>query len=232
MDASHIIKILTVFFDAELSPNEVAYLRGAALDAMKRSNGNVDVLFHNHSEEDSFRFSYPLVQYKCIDGRAAIVCVGEGADMIGELLSSLVGEISLGGRIVELGAPQVFPIQSSIEIINGEEETYHIARWTPLNSKNYDQYRMLEGLSERISFLEKTLVGNILSMAKGLGIHFDDQIGCKILRISDPYLVRNKGVKMMAFDAFFKTNVSLPDYIGLGKHVSIGNGTVHHLPSD
>jgi hypothetical protein len=30
----------------------------------------------------------------------------------------------------------------------------------------------------------------------------------------------------MSFDAEFKTNVSLPDYIGLGKGVSLGMGTV------
>ena len=30
----------------------------------------------------------------------------------------------------------------------------------------------------------------------------------------------------MAFDAVFKSNLSLPDYMGIGKHVSLGFGTV------
>lgn len=34
---------------------------------------------------------------------------------------------------------------------------------------------------------------------------------------------------MMGFDIRFKSNVSLPDYIGLGKGVSIGFGMIKRL---
>ena len=35
-----------------------------------------------------------------------------------------------------------------------------------------------------------------------------------------------KGTKLMAFDAEFRSNVSLPDFVGLRKGVSLGMGTV------
>ena len=41
-----------------------------------------------------------------------------------------------------------------------------------------------------------------------------------------PKIVTAKGVKMLAFDVEFKTNLSIPDYMGIGKHVSLGYGTV------
>lgn len=36
----------------------------------------------------------------------------------------------------------------------------------------------------------------------------------------------------MAFDIEFKTNFSLPDYLGIGKNASIGYGVVTHVQSE
>ena len=81
-------------------------------------------------------------------------------------------------------------------------------------------------MSARISFLENILIGNLLSFAKGVNINIQNQIDCKLLSMDEPRITTVKGVKMMAFDVEFKSNLSLPDYMGLGKHVSIGYGTI------
>ena len=39
-------------------------------------------------------------------------------------------------------------------------------------------------------------------------------------------LLESKSVKMMSFDLGFKVNISLPQYIGLGKQVSTGHGMI------
>jgi hypothetical protein len=39
-------------------------------------------------------------------------------------------------------------------------------------------------------------------------------------------MMKYKGISFAAFDVLFKTNVSLPNYTGLGKGVSHGFGTV------
>ena len=54
----------------------------------------------------------------------------------------------------------------------------------------------------------------------------------KITEIGDPFLLYNKGVKMMAFNADFKCNLSIPNNLGIGKNASIGCGTVHQLRKD
>ncbi len=102
-----------------------------------------------------------------------------------------------------------------------------LASLVTFNEDNYRIYQRLEGLAERYDFLEKKLIGNILSFAKGLGIYFDTRLTCKILEVENPYWITYKGVRMMAFNVRFKTNVSLPDNIGLGKGVSLGNGTIY-----
>jgi hypothetical protein len=83
-----------------------------------------------------------------------------------------------------------------------------------------------ESIADKATMLERMLIGNILSFAKGMKIHLDKKIQCKIISSEEPRLVTYKGIKMMSFDVMFKTNVSLPNYIGLGKGVSLGFGTV------
>ena len=120
------------------------------------------------------------------------------------------------------------------EIVQTWEEmfSYHISRWLPLNSKNYQLYQNIEGVVERVSFLENILKANLLSMLKGLGIHLEKELILKITEIGDSYLLYNKGVKMMAFNADFKCNLSIPNNIGIGKNASIGCGIVHQVRKD
>ena len=104
---------------------------------------------------------------------------------------------------------------------------YHISRWLPLNSKNYQQYQNTEGLVEKIALLENILKGNLLSMLKGLDIHLEQELIVKITQLSEPYILYNKGIGMTAFNADFKCNLTIPNHVGIGKNASIGYGIVH-----
>ena len=70
------------------------------------------------------------------------------------------------------------------------------------------------------------LIGNILSFAKGLGVFFETPVRCRILQLESEKSFGYKNVELLSFSAKFRTNVSLPAYIGLGKSVSINNGVV------
>ena len=52
------IQTLIVYFSNEISQWEISLFRGAVIHAMENAN----VLFHNHLDEDSFRYRYPLIQ--------------------------------------------------------------------------------------------------------------------------------------------------------------------------
>ncbi len=92
------IKTLVITFKNELKQTEIGCFRGAVIAATE----NAGVLFHNHLEDEKFRYSYPLIQYKRIRKRAAIVCVGEGTGAIGDFFSSCNFEIGIGERHVLL----------------------------------------------------------------------------------------------------------------------------------
>lgn len=66
----------------------------------------------------------------------------------------------------------------------------------------------------------------ILSMCKGLGIYLDQKVETVITSLSPPKEVRFKNVPVISFDVTFHTNTYLPDNIGIGKHVSVGFGTI------
>lgn len=222
------IKILIIRFKNEISLLEIPFFRGAILNAL---HGEANILFHNHVGESSFRYSYPLIQYKRIQGKAAIVCLKEGTEAIGQFFSEGTFTLNIGNRLVKMELESVLPRKCLIQTWNSMFK-YRIRRWLPLNSENYQKYKVMESISEKISFLEGILVANLLSFSKGMGIYMEKEIQCKLTSLHEPFLIKNKGVKLMAFDIEFITNMSLPDYIGIGKNASIGYGIITHVRNE
>lgn len=214
-------KILTIRFENEIRREEITCFRGAIINAME----NADVLFHNHTDDDSLRYAYPLIQYKRINQKAAIVCLGEGTEAIGEFFADSNFDVMLGDHEVHLTIDHIDASQCLVQCWD-ELFSYHLRRWLPFNKQNYENFQQLEGIADKCVFLERLLVGNILSFAKGLGIRLEQEVVCKITQLSEPMTIVHKGVRLMGFDVEFSTNVSLPDYIGLGKGVSVGKGTI------
>lgn len=215
------IKVLIVRFENEIDLIEIECFRGAVLQLIDKEN----ILFHNHIGNDKYNYIYPCIQYKRIGGKSAIVCLEEGTEAIGLLFSKENKNVQICQRKIELKVDNLTAKQVNVNIWDAMF-TYHIRKWLPLNQENYRKYETLDSIVERYAFLERLLTGNILSFAKSMGVYFDKQVECKITSADEPRLLRYKGVKMMAFDAEFKSNVSLPDYIGLGKGVSLGFGMV------
>ena len=219
-NAKH-IKVLTIRFTTEISPREIPLFRGAILSTI---GTDVDILYHNHTDNDGFRYSYPLIQYKRIGGKAAIVCIDKGVDSIGQFLMTQQHEMVLGERSVKMEIESVRPqnilMQTWQDMFN-----YRLQHWIPLNSDNYRRYQELESLVERIALLEGILKGNLLSMCKGLDIYLSEELKVSITNMNEPHLVKVKGVKVMSFDVDFRSNLSIPDGIGIGKNVSLGYGT-------
>jgi len=222
MNENHKIKILVIRFKNPLQRKEIAYFRGAVIHAIE--DKNTDILFHNHTEKQ-FRYSYPLIQYKRINKKAAIVCIQEGTEAIGQLFSSCNFTFDIGKQKTEMEVESMIANQPPLQVWDSKFK-YRLRNWLPLSQESYQKYKMLNGLIEKVQFLEHILTGNMLSFAKGVGIYFDKQITCRILHMEEPTSSVYKEVKMLSFDLEFESNVSLPDFIGLGKGSSIGYGIV------
>lgn len=215
-----LITTLTISFANQISQEELPFLRGAVIRAL----GNDTVLSHNHIG-NALRYAYPLIQYKRIDGCAAIMGIGDGVEHVEHLLSVFPKNMRIGRRNEQFLITNAIKEQCLLQL-SSEMQSYSIRKYLPLNQTNYEQYRKLEGVIERYALIERCLVGNILSLAKGLGVFFDGQVRVVLMSVSSERLYQFKDIKMMGFDIVFKTNVMLPQFIGLGKKVSFGYGTV------
>lgn len=222
---SKYIRTLTIFYDTEIGYKEIPLFRGAVLKSLA---DKANVLYHNHTGDTTYRYSYPLIQYKRLNGKAAITCVEEGVDIIGQLLSEFPDTIMVGEKELKCEVARIQPARILVQTWD-VPFNYHMNRWLPLNSKNYFLYTSTEDENERKTLLENILKGNLLSMLKGFGIHLEEELLVRITQLSDSYIIYNKGIGLMAFNVDFTSNLSIPNGLGIGKNASIGCGIVHQV---
>lgn len=220
----HTLPTLVIQFDNEIEAKALPFFRGAVIASLEKK----DILFHNH-DEDKLRYSYPLIQYKRIHRKVAVMGIGKGIEVISQLLTAHDFNYQIGNEQVEMRIEAVNAYDNEILLAENADCHYRLRSWLPLNSENYKQYQESESMVERIQILERVLVGNILSFLKGIGLHLDKQINLHITDITGQRAVTYKKVKLMAFDIEFKTNIQLPQYIGIGKNASIGCGVLTRI---
>lgn len=216
------VRTLTITYDLDIDNWEVPLFRGAVVDAIGSS---VNLLFHNHTPDDGLRYSYPLIQYKRQGGKACIVAVEQGADIIGQFMASGCNVLKIGEREATCDVAQLRPRRVLVQLWQSPFQ-YRVNKWLPLNGKNYELYMATENPEERKALLEGILRGNLLAMLKGLDIWLDGNLTVNITHLSEPYKLRYKGLDLMAFNADFDSNLSIPAHVGIGKHVSVGFGTI------
>ncbi len=181
-------------------------------------------LLHNHYDDGRLRYAYPLVQYKVIDNIPMLVGFGEGSELLIELFTR-IKRLELGNFVVNIYSKNLKRIIYEPEILKDNFNRYKFkSLWMGLNQNNFKKYSLLLPGAEQTIFLSNILVGNILSFFKGVGYRAEDKISA--LPEVEPRTTMFKNKKMTAFSGEFHTNVSLPDFAGLGKSVSRGFGTI------
>jgi hypothetical protein len=183
---------------------------------------NVYTHLHQH-HTDHLIYRYPLVQYKIIEGTPTVIGINEGVEVLKEIYDQY-DHINLGGSVYEI-MERGISVRNTEFGLADEMHTYRFATpWFALNQKNYKRFYLAGGIAERNGLLNKTLTGNILSMAKSLDYQVPDRIKCQTdVRIRKG---RQKDTNIMTFTGTFSANFLIPDYFGLGKSVSRGFGAI------
>jgi hypothetical protein len=224
----HTIKTLRIQFDTPIKPYEIPAFRGAIIAKV----GFKDTwLFHNHLGKDKYIYRYPLIQYKRIGGKPAILCVGEGVNEIQKLFAQPDWSFRLGKQEVETKVSKFLMDEFTLQLNSESDQVYKIINWVALNQQRYEDYKSLDTLTERIALLEGILTANILAMAKGIGWRITQPIRLHIQAIDRSDFITFKQQRQMAFSLQFKTNVVLPPFLGLGRNTSIGFGTLFNPKS-
>lgn len=170
------VRYLDIKFENDIKAWEVPFFRGA----VSKIAGPKHMLFHNHDNtKNKLRYAYPLIQYKRIGKKPHLICIEEGVDEVHHFFENKQEGLILNNR----------PYTLNVESINLDKITlqawdnsfsYLIQDWLPLSQKNYKEYKLLNSQKEQFKFLEKILIGNILSFAKGLNWNVDREIKVNI----------------------------------------------------
>lgn len=218
------IRVMRLVLEEPLKPGEISSFRGAVI---RKVGEDVDV-FHNHRDSEGFYYRFPLIQYKIIQGKAALFCVEEGLEEVYRLFEGRQKNLVMNGKKIRLKLDKLSISTFTFNVWN-RKFRYNIFNWLALNQKNFLLFHTLENENDKKNFLGRILVGNILSMAKTLNWHIDKAVEAEIQSIIREKKVRFKGIPFLAYDVSFTTNVSLPEYIGLGKGASHGFGIIRNV---
>ncbi len=213
-----ITQTIIQFPNIELQTRDAHKLRGYFGNLFKEHSP----LLHNHYEDGSSRYAYPLVQYKVIDKMPVLVGFKEGADLLISLFLR-IREIDIEGHLYSVMAKNIQ--QKQIELsVNKQLYNYSFKTlWMALNQENFKKYEALDE-SDRTGFLNRQVQNNILSFYKSLSFRTDEKI-MAITRLEEKQTLF-KNQSMLVFSGQFTCNAYLPEWTGIGKAVSRGFGTV------
>ncbi|HPU42249.1 MAG TPA: CRISPR-associated endonuclease Cas6 [Acetivibrio clariflavus] len=212
------IKMLTVKLEGnKVASRDVPKIRGYLAGRFPEY-----VELHNHLGDGKFKYGYPVIQYKSISGVPNIIAINDASKILIDIFYD-VKEIDMKDKIMSILEKGYILKTMKFGPSEGLIEYEFLTPWMALNQDNFEEY-VKASLEERVGILKKVLVGNILSMAKRLNCWVDKPIEAMIkLR---PVEVNFKNKKMVGFKGRFLTNFVIPDYLGLGKSVARGFGTV------
>lgn len=189
------------------------------------SKFNENDQLHNHNT-DRFLYRYPLVQYKVLDSVPLIVGINEGAEILKGIFDKFdtvtlpYKDFEITDRSMRI-KKQDFGLTKSIYFYE------FLTPWLAFNKENEEKFSETSNPEEQKEIFRKTLIGNLLSMSKAFRYTVPDTIKCDV-----DVVIRSSKFKKMDFTSFtggFIANFLIPDYIGIGKGVAKGFGTVRKI---
>lgn len=186
-----------------------------------------EIMLHHHEADGRLRYEYPKVQFKVIDREARLIGFNEGAQLVTRIWTE-VDQTKIGDEVLPIIDAKLSRRQDFV----GESD-YPIAYrfrtpWLGLNQENHAKYDRITDPASRRELLERSLVGNSLSFAKGFKHHVQSRIVADCGELKE-VSIRFKGVPMIGFIGVMRANFHIPDHAGIGKSVSRGFGTVERI---
>ena len=180
-----------------------------------------DLEFHHHADDP---YHYPLIQYKKVGNQLIVLGLQQYADTLMNKIAD-VNQLVIPGQTIKIRAVSM---QTSVHEIDSALHAFaFVSPWIALNRRNYEAFQNANA-EDRKRLLEKILVGNVLSALKGLGIFVKHRLNAQVLEFSTVSVTAH-GNTFEAINARFALNAGLPDYMGLGKSVSKGFGTIKEI---
>jgi len=180
-----------------------------------------------HREQSAgFIHRYPAVQCKQVKNTLMAIGIAQGADFLHTILHGMTAIASGPDTCTVTGHDP--GVREEFFGVAAEPVTYEFqTSWLALNQQNARKFYDLKGKPERDCFMQKLLLRNLVSLAKSLDYSPALPIACEPrVRFKRERIDREN---VMVFYGKFRTNLVIPDYLGIGQSLSLGYGTVCRL---
>ena len=209
------------FPEIQLTTRDAHKFRGYFANCFKEYSD----YFHNHQADGSPIYRYPLIQYKVIKQIPVLTGIAAGAEVLTNKFLSLEN-LNIGDKSFPIYQKNIEHQQVDIGVKNDLFEYRFSTLWMALNQSNYEKFKKVSPDAQK-QMLKNILTANMLSFFKGIN-HYESQKVNITLNVSTRE-TQLKNQSMLAFSGSFVSNTLLPSYIGLGKSVSRGFGSILRL---
>ena len=169
------------------------------------------------------KFSYPRVQVKILDEQIYIIGINEGVQPVLSIPDK-IKELNFGNITFAINDFEIENLEQQFALSGSIIKYRFLTPWAALNHVTGSKYRSTP-YKKKASFLNKLLGNNLIFLAKEMGVSMRKGVYVKV-KIPDLHPKSIDDNKWKAFKGEFKTNILLPNYIGLGNGITRGYGTI------
>lgn len=209
------LSVLKISFEASIRSSEISAFRSA--------------FFRELGTPKSTRNSnYPLLQFKTQysydQQQPLLVCIGEHPKLLKRMQQTARSAAEINGRTIAFKVAHVQSTDYRLEV-NGSLHRYNLFNYQALDEANYKKFGQLSKDDQKW-LLGDRIAGHINNFAEGIGWQPRGKVKVTIEQIRKVKFVPYNGIRAMCFDLDFRSNVFLPEYVGLGKGVNKGFGVL------
>ena len=172
------------------------------------------------------KFSYPRVQVKILNVQIYIIGIKEGVEPVLSIPDK-IKELDFGNITFTINDFEEETSKQQFALSGTVVQYSFLTSWAALNHVTAKKYRSIP-FKKKKSYLNKLLGTNLIFLAKEMGVSTNKGIYTKVkIPNLNPKSIDDN--KWKSFKGDFRTNIILPDYIGLGNGITRGYGTISRL---
>lgn len=213
------LNMVKVAFDTHIRPNEISAFQAA----LSRQLGTAEC------SKNQIGGYYPLVQYKTRRSyeqqQPLMVILGKHPKLFYLLNQQAAWEANLAGRKIQMKVAYAKVTQYQVQL-KSRMQQYALFNYQALSSRQYQQYQECVSGSQKQQFLAQRLYRHVLNFARGIDWQIQGKLKVEVTQIIREKIIPYQGIKAHCFDLKFRSNAFLPEYIGLGKGLRKGFGTL------
>jgi len=168
-------------------------------------------------------YRYPVLQCKAVKDDLIVMGISQGADCLSELSRDRM-VLATGESSCRITARDK-EIRSEMFGSTTTTSTYEfLTPWVALNQQHAKKFYDLIGKPQRDAFMRELLATQLQTLAKSSDCGIDVPLLCEVKVRFERERVDRENV--MVFHGKVRTNLRIPDFLGIGRLVSQGYGTI------